>query len=71
MNIGALVGCSDAQIWNQCDLKKAVERGLIGMPAASSLPGAAKTNGILYNCRRRLWHEDLAYETFFQAGPCQ
>ena len=27
VNIGAQGGCSDAQIWNQCDLKKAIEGG--------------------------------------------
>ena len=38
-NIGAQGGCLDAQIWNQCDLKKAIEGGLIGIPTPSPLPG--------------------------------
>ena len=37
VNIGAQGGCSDAQIWKQCDLKKAIEKGLLGMLAASPL----------------------------------
>ena len=39
VNIGSQGGCSDAQIWNQRDLKLAIERGLIGMPEATPLPG--------------------------------
>jgi len=39
VNIGSQGGCSDAQIWNQSDLKLAIERGLIGMPEATPLPG--------------------------------
>ena len=42
MNIGAQGWSSDAQIWNQCDLKKAIERRLFYMQAASPLPGDEK-----------------------------
>jgi hypothetical protein len=45
VNIGAQGGCSDAQIWNQSDLKRAIERGLIGMPTATPLPGDDKAMG--------------------------
>lgn len=45
VNIGAQGGCSDAQIWNQSELKKAIERGLIGMPTATPLPGDDKPMG--------------------------
>ena len=45
LNIGAQGGCSDAQIWNQCDLKKASEGGLIGIPTPSPLPGDDKQIG--------------------------
>ena len=39
VNIGAQGVCSDAQIWNQCELKNAIERGVIGIPPAAPLPG--------------------------------
>ena len=35
VNIGAQGGSSDAQSWNQCELKNAFERGVIGIPPAA------------------------------------
>ncbi|XP_071105184.1 uncharacterized protein [Haliotis cracherodii] len=39
VDIGAQGGCPDAQIWNQCELKNAIERGVIGIQPAAPLPG--------------------------------
>ncbi|XP_052260752.1 putative nuclease HARBI1 [Dreissena polymorpha] len=39
VNIRSQGGCSDEQIWNQSDLKLAIESGLIVMPEAKPLPG--------------------------------
>lgn len=45
VNIGAKSGFSDAQIWNQGDLKQAIERGLMGLPTATPFPGDDKPLG--------------------------
>lgn len=45
VNIGAQGGFSDAQIWNQSDLKQAIERGLMGLPTATPFPGDDKPLG--------------------------
>lgn len=39
VNLGANGSASDAQIWNQSDLKEVIEDGSIGFPAAVPLPG--------------------------------
>ncbi|KAH3793815.1 hypothetical protein DPMN_147337 [Dreissena polymorpha] len=38
VNIGSQGGCSDAQIWNQSNLKLAIERELICIPEATPRP---------------------------------
>lgn len=45
VNIGAQGEFSDAQIWNQSDLKQAIERGLLGLPTATPFPGDDKPLG--------------------------
>lgn len=45
VNVGAQGGFSDAQIWNQSDLKQAIERGLMGLPTATPFPGDDKPLG--------------------------
>ena len=47
VNIGAPGGCSDAQIWNQSELKKVIERELIDMPTGNPLPGDDKPMAII------------------------
>ena len=39
VNVGARCSASDAQIWNQSDLKEVIEDGTIGFLAAAPLPG--------------------------------
>ncbi len=38
MNVGSNGACSDAQIFNDCSLKKAIERERLGVPPAEPLP---------------------------------
>lgn len=45
VNIGAQGEFSDAQIWNQSDLKQAIERGLMGLPTPTPFPGDDKPLG--------------------------
>ena len=40
-------GCSDAEIWNRIELKKGIERELIGMPTATLLLGDDKPMGYI------------------------
>ncbi len=40
--VGATGSCSDAQIWNQCDLREHIMDETVYIPAADPLPGDDK-----------------------------
>ncbi len=42
VNVGAPGSCSDAQIWNQCDLREHIMDETVHIPAADPLPGDDK-----------------------------
>jgi hypothetical protein len=48
VNIAAPGGFSETQIWNQSELKKVIERGLISLPTSNPLPGDDKPMGYYF-----------------------
>ena len=48
VDIGAQGSASDAQIWNDNDLKRAIEIGVIGFPDADPLPGDVEDHPMPY-----------------------
>ncbi|XP_041366142.1 uncharacterized protein LOC121381094 [Gigantopelta aegis] len=42
VKVGASGSCSDAQIWNQCDLREHIRDETIHIPPADPLPGDAR-----------------------------